>query len=156
MHSVSETLKQQIRTDLTAAMRARDELRVSTLRLVIAAIGKAEVAGDTAIELDDDAVLALLASEVRKRSEAADLYAQGARTELADKERAEAAIIGTYLPAALDDDELAAIVADEVAKVDTANAGKAMGAVIKAVRARVGQQADGARIASAAKAALGA
>jgi uncharacterized protein YqeY len=153
---MATTLKEQIRSDLTAAMRARDDLRVSTLRLVIAAIGKAEVAGDTAIELDDDAILGLLASEVRKRSEAADLYAKGDRRELADKERAEAEIIGGYLPAALADDELAAIVADEVAKVDSANAGKAMGAVIKAVRERVGQQADGARVASAVKAALGA
>ena len=153
---MATTLKQQIRGDLTTAMRARDDLRVSTLRLVIAAIGKAEVAGDTAIELDDDAVLGLLASEVRKRSEAADLYAKGGRRELADKERAEAEIIGSYLPAALGDDELAAIVADEVAKVDSASAGKAMGAVIKAVRERVGQQADGARVANAVKAALGA
>jgi uncharacterized protein YqeY len=153
---MATTLKQQIRGDLTTAMRARDDLRVSTLRLVIAAIGKAEVAGDTAIELDDDAVLGLLASEVRKRSEAADLYAKGDRRELADKERAEAEIIGSYLPAALGDDELAAIVADEVAKVDSASAGKAMGAVIKAVRERVGQQADGARVANAVKAALGA
>lgn len=135
-------------------MRARDDLRVSTLRLVIAAIGKAEVAGDTAVELDDETVLALLASEARKRSEAADLYVQGDRAELADKERAEAAIIAEYLPAAMSDDELAAIVADEVAKVDTANTGKAMGGVIKAVRDRVGQQADGARIAGAVKAAL--
>jgi uncharacterized protein YqeY len=153
---MATTLKQQIRGDLTTAMRARDDLRVSTLRLVIAAIGKAEVAGDTATELDDDTVLGLLASEVRKRSEAADLYAKGGRRELADKERAEAEIIGSYLPAALGDDELAAIVADEVAKVDSASAGKAMGAVIKAVRERVGQQADGARVANAVKAALGA
>jgi uncharacterized protein len=148
------TIKEQLRTDLTQAMRARDEIRIATLRLAIAAIGKAEVAGDVAVELADDAVLTLLASEIKKRTEASDLYAQGGRTELADKERAEAAVLAEYLPAALSDTELDAIVAEEASKVDRSNAGKATGQVIKAVRDRVGQQADGARIAAAVKAAL--
>jgi uncharacterized protein YqeY len=154
--TTAPTFKDRLRADLTQAMKARDEARTSTLRMAIAAIGKAEVAGDEAITLSDDAALALLASEVKKRHEAADLYDQGGRTELAAKERTEAQILGKYLPAALSDDELAAIVADEVAAaaVDAANPGKAMGAVIKAVRARVGQQADGNRIAAAVKAAL--
>ncbi len=149
------TIKEQLRADLALAMKARDEVRTSTLRMAIAAIGKAEVAGDEAIVLADDAALALLASEIKKRTEAADLYAQGGRTELADKERAEAAILADYLPAALSDAELESIVAEEAAKVDASNAGKAMGQVIKAVRDRVGQQADGGRIASAVKSALG-
>ncbi len=148
------TIKAQLRADLTEAMRARDEIRIATLRLAIAAIGKAEVAGDEAVELADDAILALLASEIKKRIEASDLYAQGGRTELADKERAEAAVLAEYLPAALSDAELDTIVAEEAAKVDASNAGKAMGQVIKAVRDRVGQQADGVRIAAAVKAAL--
>ena len=148
------TLKDQIRADLSAAMKARDEVRTATLRMAIAAIGKAEVAGDDAIELADDTVLTLLATEIKKRNEAAELYAQGGRDELATKERAEAAVLATYLPAAMSDDELAAIVAEEVATVDVTNAGKAMGQVIKAVRDRVGQSADGGRIAAAVKAAL--
>ncbi len=148
------TLKDQIRADLSAAMKARDEVRTATLRMAIAAIGKAEVAGDEAIQLADDAVLALLATEIKKRNEAAEMYAQGGRDELATKERAEAEVLAGYLPAAMSDDELAAIVADEVAKVDVTNAGKAMGQVIKAVRDRAGQSADGGRIAAAVKAAL--
>ena len=148
------TLKDQIRADLSAAMKARDEVRTATLRMAIAAIGKAEVAGDEAIQLADDAVLTLLATEIKKRNEAAEMYAQGGRDELATKERAEAEVLAGYLPAAMSDDELAAIVADEVAKVDVTNAGKAMGQVIKAVRDRAGQSADGGRIAAAVKAAL--
>ena len=149
-------LKEQIRNDLTQAMRDRDELTLSTMRLLKTAITKAEVAGTEAIELDDDAILALLATEVRKRNEAADMYAQGGRTELAAKERAEAEIISKYLPAALSDDALNAIVADAVATTTAAGitGGKAMGAVVKAVREQVGQQADGSRIAAAVKAAL--
>jgi uncharacterized protein YqeY len=148
------TIKAQLRADLTEAMRARDEVRIATLRLAIAAIGKAEVAGDEAVELTDEAVLALLASEIKKRTEASDLYAQGGRTELAAKERAEAEVLAGYLPAALSDEELAGIVAEEAAKVDASNAGKAIGQVIKAVRERVGQSADGSRIAAAVKAVL--
>jgi hypothetical protein len=149
--------KQQLQSDLTEAMRARDEITVSTLRMTLTAITKAEVAGTEAVELDDDAILVLLASESKKRAEAADLYEQGGRAELAAKERAEMAVLARYLPAALSDDELAAIVADEVAAAagSGATGGKAMGQVIKAVRERVGQQADGSRIAAAVKAALG-
>jgi uncharacterized protein YqeY len=148
------TIKELLRGDLTQAMRDRDRDRIATLRLAVAAIGKAEVAGDEAVELDDDQVMSLLATEIRKRNEAADLYDRGARLELAAKERLEAEILAAYLPKALNDADLAAIVAEEVANVDTSNPGKATGAVIKAVRARVGQQADGARIAAAVKTAL--
>ena len=137
-------------------MRDRNDLAKSTIRMVLAAIGKAEVAGDAAIELDDDAVLKLLASEQKKRNEAAEMYDQGGRNELATKERAEAAIIARYLPAAISDAELDVIVAEEVAAAAAAGTtgGKAMGAVIKGVRARAGQHADGTRIAAAVKAAL--
>ncbi len=137
-------------------MRRRDELTVSTLRLLKTAITKAEVAGSEAVELDDDAIMAIFATEVRKRAEAADLYEQGGRGELAFKERNEAEIVRRYLPATLDDDALHAIVVEEAANVsiDADNPGRAMGTVVKAVRARVGQGADGARIAAAVKTAL--
>ena len=151
------TLKAVLREDLTQAMRDRDDVTKSAIRMALAAIGKAEVAGDVAIELDDDNVLVLLASEVKKRNEAATLYDQGGRAELAAKERAEAVVISKYLPAALDEAALDAIVAEEVANAAATGAagGRAMGAVIKAVRERAGQQADGARIAAAVKAAIG-
>jgi len=149
-------LKDQLRTDLTAAMKAKDTTALRTLRVVLAAVGAAEVAGDARIELSDDQVLAVLASEAKKRVEAADAYAGGGRDEQAAAERAEGEIIARYLPAALSGAELDALVAEEVAT--TAAAGqsgpKAMGSVIKAVRARAGATADGAAIAAAVKAAL--
>jgi uncharacterized protein len=150
-------LKEQIRTDLTAAMRERDEVTVASLRLALAAMTKIEVAGDSPVELTDDQILDVLRSEVRKRVEAADLYEQGDRTELATRERTQAAVLQRYLPAEIDDDALAVIVAEEVAaaQADGATGGRAMGQVIKAVRARVGSDASGGRVAAAVKAALG-
>jgi len=150
-------LKQQLQQDLTAAMKARDEVATSTLRMVRAAVMNAEVAGDTAVELTDDQVVDVVRSEAKKRAEAAEVYSAAGRTELADKERAELAVIERYLPAAMSDDELTAVVSDEIERATAAGASgpKAMGTVIKAVRERVGSGADGARIAAAVKAGLG-
>lgn len=149
-------LQDRIRADLTASMKARDELTTSTLRMVLAAITSAEVAGETAIELDDDQVLAVLTSEAKKRAEAAEAYADAGREAQAEKERAEHEVIERYLPAAMSDDELQAIVDAEIAKASATGVtgGKAMGMVIKAVRERAGATADGARIAAAVKASL--
>ena len=151
------SLKDTIKADLTTAMKARDEMATSTLRMVLSAITNAEVAGDEAVTLDDNQVTAVLQAEAKKRSEAAQIYADAGRTESAKKEKAELAIIERYLPAAMSDDELNAIIAEEVAKARAAGAegGKAMGAVVKAVRERAGSGADGSRIAGAVKAALG-
>ena len=151
------SLKDTLKTDLTAAMKARDEMSTSTLRMVLAAVMNAEVAGDEAITLDDNQTLAVLQAEAKKRAEAAQIYADAGRTESATKEKAELTIIERYLPAAMSDDELNAIIAEEVAKAKAAGAegGKAMGAVVKAVRERAGSGADGSRIAGAVKAALG-
>jgi uncharacterized protein YqeY len=150
------TIKDQLRTDMTAAMKAKDTETLRTLRMVLAAIGSAEVAGDTRTELDDDQVLAVLASEAKRRVEAADAFAAGGRDEQAAAERAEGEVIARYLPAALSADELDALVAEEVASAAAAGQSgpKAMGAVIKAVRARAGATADGAAIAAAVKASL--
>jgi uncharacterized protein YqeY len=150
------SLKQTLKTDLTTAMKARDELTVSTLRMTLAAIMNAEVAGTAAVTLTDDKVLAVLRSEAKKRSESAEIYEQNGRAESATKERAEAEIIARYLPAAMNDAALSALVADEVAKAVAAghSGPKAMGGVIKAVRERAGSDADGARISAAVKAAL--
>ena len=151
------SLKDMLKADLTTAMKARDELTTSTLRMVLAAVTNAEVAGDQAITLDDNQTLAVLQAEAKKRAEAAQIYADAGRNEAATKERAELTIIERYLPAAMSDDELNAIIADEVAKAKVAGAegGKAMGLVVKAVRERAGNGADGSRIAAAVKAALG-
>ena len=148
-------MKEQIQADLTAAMRARDEITLATLRMALAAIQKAEVAGKEQVELSDDDVVGVLRSEIKKRNDAAEMYDTGGRADRAQRERAEAEVLASYLPPAMDDAALAAIVSEEVAAVATdENPGKAMGQVVKAVRARAGDGADGARIAAAVKAAL--
>lgn len=150
------SLKETLKSDLTAAMKAGDDNRRSTLRMALAAVTNAEVAGDQAVELSDDQVIAVLQAEAKKRAEAAEIYAGAGRTEAAQKERDELAVLERYLPAAMSEDEIRAIVAEEVAAAAAAgNAGpKAMGLVVKAVRARVGSGADGSVVANLVKAAL--
>ncbi len=150
------SLKETLKNDLTAAMKAGDDVAKSTLRMALSAISNAEVAGDAAVELSDDQVVKVLQAESKKRAESAELYDQAGRTDAASKERAEAAILAAYLPAAMSDDELASVVAEEVANAAAAgNTGmKAMGSVVKAVRERVGSSADGSKIADLVKAAL--
>jgi uncharacterized protein YqeY len=152
MDSMS-SLKQTLKSDLTAAMKAKDELVVSTLRMALSAVTTAEVAGSESVELSDAQVLAVLQAESKKRAEAAEAFASAGRADSADKERAEAAVLARYLPAAVGDDELAAIVAEEVAAAGDAGM-KAMGAVVKAVRERAAG-ADGGKVAAMVKAALG-
>ena len=151
------TLKDRLKSDLTEAMKAHDEATRDTLRMVLAAIANAEVAGDEAVVLSDEQTLGVVRSEAKKRQEAAQIYRDAGRTELADKESAELAIIERYLPAAMSDEDLGKIIAEEVAKAASSGAtgGKAMGAVVKAVRERVGSAADGGKIAALVKAALG-
>ncbi len=155
---MAQTLKDRIQTDLTEAMRAKDTTTTATLRLVLTAIAKQETAGDTHVELDDDAVVAVIGSEVKRRIEAAATYEQAGRADRAATERAEQVVLERYLPAALGDDELAAVVAEEVATARAAgHEGKAAtGVVIKAVRARAGAGTDGKRIADAVQQALSA
>ena len=151
------TLKDRIKSDITEAMKAREEAKLSTLRMVLSALQNAEVAGDEAIVLTNDQAIAVLRSEAKKRAESAQIYADAGRTDAATKERAEQAIIEAYLPAAMSDEDVAKIVAEEVANAAAAGAtgGKAMGAVVKAVRERVGASADGGKIAALVKSALG-
>jgi uncharacterized protein len=151
------SLKDKVQADITAAQKDQNALRLSTLRMMLAAIMNAEVAGKEKIELSDDQIIDVLRSESKKRNESAEIYEQNGRGDAAAKERAEAAIIAEYLPASIDDAALSAIVAEEVAKATAAGAEgpKAMGVVVKAVRERVGQGADGSRIAAAVKSALG-
>lgn len=151
-------LKARIRADLTAAMKAKDALTKDTLRMVLAAIQTAEVAGATAKELTDDEVVAVLAKEVKKRHESVKIYRGAGRDELADRESAEADVISGYLPQQLTDIELADLVKAEVdalaASTGEAPTMKQMGAVIKTVKAAAGSRAEGSRVAAAVKAAL--
>ncbi|MFJ6212253.1 GatB/YqeY domain-containing protein [Streptomyces sp. NPDC092296] len=150
------TLKKQLQEDLTAAIRARDELRSATLRLTLTAITNAEVAGTVARELSDDEVLKVITREAKKRREAADAFGQAGRTDSAARERAEGEVLAGYLPQQLGDDELAAIVAEAVreAAAGGAEGPRAMGAVMKLVNPKVAGRAEGGRVAAAVKRAL--
>ena len=154
--STESGLKSRIQADISEALRSGDDLLKSTLRMALAAIMNAEVAGAQATVLTDDQIINLLRSEVKKRAESAEIYAAAGRTELATKETQEMAIIETYLPAAMDAAALTSIVAQEVANAaaNGQEGPRAMGAVIKAVKERVGAQADGSAIAAAVKSAL--
>lgn len=146
----SQTLKDTLQSDLTASMRARDELRSATLRMALTAIRSEEVAGTSARQLSDAEVLAVLTREAKKRREAATAFADGGRPEMAQRERDELAVVESYLPAQLPDDELAALVGEQVdaARARGASGMPAMGQVMKAVQAQVAGRADGGRIAA--------
>jgi uncharacterized protein len=145
-------LKERLRADLTTAIKARDTLRSSTLRMVLTAITNAEVAGKESRQLDDGQVVDVLATEVKKRREAATAYDEAGRVELADKERAEAEVITEYLPAQLSADEIRAIVSDAVESTGSAGQGmKAMGTVMGVVQPQVKGRADGATVAAEVK-----
>jgi uncharacterized protein YqeY len=151
-------LKDQLRSDLTAAMKAQDKLRTATLRMLLAAIQTEEIAGKTPRELSDADVLKVLARETKKRGEAAEIYVQNGRGELAANERAEASVIDDYLPTQINDDELANVVETAMAQVaeeiGERPGQRQMGLVIKAANAIAAGKADGARISAAVKAQL--
>ncbi|MCY1375982.1 putative protein YqeY [compost metagenome] len=150
------TLKDRLRADLTTAIKARDDVRSSTLRMVLTAVTNAEVAGKVAKELTDDEVLTVLASEAKKRREAAVAFEEGDRPEMAAKERAETAVLQDYLPTQLGPEEIAAIVTAAVEQVGAAGAGpKAMGQVMGIVQPQVKGRADGAAVAAEVRRQLG-
>lgn len=144
----------RIRADMTAAAKAKDTLRLRTLRSAIAAVQEAEVAGAEAITLDDDGVQQVLAAQVKRRVDAAEAYAAGGRDDRAAEERAEIEVLEAYLPAALTDDELVAIV-DEVLAAEGATTMADMGRAMKAVNGRVAGRADGRRVADLVRSRLG-
>jgi len=138
-------LKARLRTDLNAAMKARDQVTTATLRMTLTAITNEEVAGKAARELGDDEVLRVITREGKKRREAAEAYDAAGRAELAARERAEGEVLERYLPAQLGDDELTALVTDAIAEVG-ATTPRGMGAVMKLVQPRVAGRADGRRV----------
>lgn len=150
-------LKDRLRADLTTAIKARDEVRSSTLRMVLSALTNAEVAGKQARELTDDDVVGVLTSEAKKRREAATAFADGGRDEMAAKERAEAEVIADYLPEQLSDAEVAEIVSAAVAQTGAAGEGmRAMGKVMGLVQPQVKGRADGGAVAAEVRRQLGA
>lgn len=148
-----QSLKATVQSDLTAAIRERDQVRAGTLRMALAAVTNEEVSGKQARQLSDDEVLKVLAKEAKKRKEAASAFTDAGRSELAAKEEAELAVLESYLPAQLGDDELDAIVARAIAET-RATGMQQMGQVMKAAQGAVAGRAEGGRVAAAVKAAL--
>ena len=148
------TLKERLRTDLTAAIKGRDELRSATLRMVLTAITNEEVAGKSARVLSDAEVLTVLGREAKKRREAAEAFVAGQRPEQAERERAEETVIDGYLPTQLTDAELTPIVAAAIAQTG-ASGPRDMGRVMKVVTPQVTGRAEGGRVAAEVRRQLG-
>ena len=150
-------LKARLQSDLTTAMKGRDELSAATIRMALTAITNEEVAGKEHRELTDDDVVTVLGREAKKRREAAEAYDAANRPELAERERAELGVLQAYLPQALDETEVRAIIDAAVAQVTAtgASGGAAMGQVMKLVQPQVKGRADGGQVAALVKAALG-
>ena len=148
-------LKDRLNDDLHTAMKARDELTTATLRMTLAAVRNAEVAGTEARDLSDDEVLAVLTREAKKRREAATAFADADRPEQAAKERSEGEVIDRYLPKQLTDNEIADLV--KTALTAGGFTGKAqMGPAMKAAQAAVAGRAEGGRVAAEVRRQLGA
>jgi len=140
-------LKDRLRADLNAAMRARDQVRMRTLRMALTSITTEEVAGTTARDLTDDEIVRVLTREARKRKEAAEAFSAAGRDDRAAAERAEGDVLAGYLPAQLSDDELAALVGAAIAETG-ASGMSSMGLVMRTVTPRIAGRADGARVAA--------
>jgi uncharacterized protein len=140
-------LKERLRADLNAAMRARDQVRMRTLRMALTSITNEEVAGASARDLSDEEVVKVLTREARKRREAAEAFGAAGRDEQAAAERAEGEVLADYLPAQLSDDELTALVSTAIAETG-ASGMQGMGQVMKMLTPRVAGRADGARVAA--------
>ena len=150
-------MKQRLHDDMTAALKARDEIRKSTLRMALTAVTKAEVAGKEARELSDAEVLDVLTAEAKKRRESVTAYREAGREELADKEQAEADILAEYLPEQLTAEEIAALVTDAIATTGAAELGpRGIGKVMGALQPKVKGKADGGAVTAEVKRQLGA
>lgn len=148
-------LKATLQGHLTEAMRAQDKVRAGTLRMALTAITNEEVAGKQQRTLGEDEVLRVLAKEAKKRREASEAYTGAGRPELAEQEEAELAVLESYLPAQLDDAELARLAEETVAELGASGMG-GMGQVMKALQPKVAGRAEGGRVAAAVRSALGA
>lgn len=148
------TLADRLQSDLTTAMKARDEITVATLRMAIAAVKEARVAGPEVRELTDDDVETVLRTQVKRRDEAAEAFRDGGRPEQAERELAEREILASYLPAGLEGDELAALVDTTLVEGGFSEPAQ-MGQAMKAVMAAVAGRADGKAVSAMVKERLG-
>lgn len=147
--STDTGLKQRLRSDLTASMKARDKVRSGTLRMVLTAISEAEVSGTASHDLSEQQVLDVVIKEAKKRREAEEAYAAADRPELAEKERAEAEVLADYLPQQLSAEEIAALVSAAIASTGAAELGmKGMGKVMGVLTPQTKGKADGGAVAA--------
>lgn len=146
-------LKDQIRADLKEAMKAKEKERTGTIRMLLAAIQTAETEGSKH-EVDDAEVQKIIAREIKKRRESAEVYAENGRQELADAELAEVAVLEGYQPEQLDDAELGALI-DAAISETGATSMKEMGQVMKLATEKAAGRADGKRLSAAVKERLG-
>ncbi|MCZ8111868.1 MAG: GatB/YqeY domain-containing protein [Betaproteobacteria bacterium] len=146
------TLKDRIQDDMKAAMRAKDSERLSTIRMLLAAMKQREV--DERIVLDDAAVVAIVDKLIKQRRDSIAAFQQAARDDLVAKESSEVAVLQAYLPARLSADEVQAAVAALVAELGARGPGD-MGRVMAAAKSRLGGSAEMAQVSAAVKAALG-
>jgi uncharacterized protein len=147
------SLKAKLRDDLTSAIRSKDELRSSTIRMVLTAITTEEVAGKEARVLSDSEIVTVLTREAKKRREAAEAFEQGGAADRAEREKAEGRVIAEYLPAQLTQEELNLLIQEAISETG-ASGPSGMGAVMKHLQPKIAGKADGATVSSAVKAAL--
>lgn len=145
-------LRDTIAEDLKTAMKARDQVRVATLRMLITAVKNAQV--ERMHELDDDEVIDVASREAKRRKESIEAFRSGGRDDLVAKEEAELAVLQAYLPEQITGDALAALVDETIAETG-ASTPKEMGAVMKALMPKVRGRADGAELSALVKARLG-
>lgn len=146
-------LKEKLQSDLTDAIRARDEVKSGTVRMLLAAITTEEVAGKAARVLNDAEIITVLSREAKKRREAVDAYTQAKRDDLANKEKAEAAVIALYLPEQLSEDQIKQMITEAIAKTNAAGPA-GMGLVMKELQPKIAGKADGGLVSTLVKAAL--
>ena len=146
-------LREKIANDMRDAMKAREQIRVATLRMLMAAVKNTEV--EKLHELSDDEVLDVVAREAKRRRESIDAFKQGGRDDLVDKESGELAVLEAYLPEKLSDEELAKLVDEAIAETG-ASTPKQMGEVMKALMPKIHGRADGAQVSALVKGKLGA
>lgn len=150
-------LKQTIRADLKTAMKAKEKQRTSAIRALLAAI-QAEETNGSRHELEDADILKVIAREIKKRRESAEVYEENGRPELAEAELADVPFFEAYQPRQLDESELQALVKESIAEVKAENGEaptmKQMGAVMKVANAKAAGQADGKRLSAEVKAQL--
>ncbi len=147
-------LKEKLQADLTEAIRGRDEVKSGTIRMLLSAITNEEVAGKAAKVLTDAEIITVLSRETKKRREAVEAFTAAKRDDLANKEKAEAAVIAQYLPEQLSEAEIKKMIAEAIAETNAAGPA-GMGLVMKVLQPKIAGKADGGIVSSLVKAALG-